>query len=150
MSTTSLARLLDRAPAGVYTLASDVTRKRVSDLCKARNLYFYFADCHGVTGKDALLQTLARDLHLPEHFGANWDALADCLMDMDKVRTDGLVIMLFGLEEFARQQPEEYATLSAILTDATVYWAEEPASFYVLLGGDARVLGPELTKVTAQ
>lgn len=149
MSAISLARLLERAPAGVFMLAADVTRKRVSDLCKAHNLYFYFADCHGVTGKEALLQTLARDLHLPEHFGANWDALADCLMDMDKVRTDGLVILLNGLDDFARQEPEEYAILSAILTDATVYWAEEPASFYVLLGGDAQVLGPDLTRVTA-
>lgn len=149
MSAITLARLLDRAPAGVFMLAPDVTRKRVSDLCKARNLYFHFADCHSATGKNALLQTLARDLHLPEHFGANWDALADCLMDMDKVRTDGLVIMLSGLEEFARQEPEEYATLSAILADATVYWAEEPAPFYVLLSGDPRVLGPDLIRVTA-
>lgn len=149
MSAISLARLLERAPAGVFMLASDVTRKRVSDLCKARNLYFYFADCHGVTSKEALLQTLARDLQLPEHFGGNWDALADCLMDMDKVRTDGLVMMLSGLDDFARQQPDEYETLSAILSDAAVYWAEEPAPFYVLLGGDAEVLGADLTRVTA-
>lgn len=149
MSAISLARLLERAPAGVFMLAPDVTRKQVSDLCKGRNLYFSFVDCRGVTDKDALLQTLARDLQLPEHFGMNWDALADCLMDMDKVRNEGLVIMLSGLDAFAGALPEEYETLCTLLTDATVYWAEEPAPFYVLLAGDAAVLGPNLTRVTA-
>lgn len=149
MSAISLARLLDRAPAGVFMLAPEVTRSRVSELCKARNYYFAASDCRGVTNKESLLQTLARDLQFPAHFGVNWDALADCLMDMDRVKTAGMVMLISGLEDFARQLPGEYEILRNILQDAAVYWAEEPAPFYVLLTGDADTLGADLARVTA-
>jgi RNAse (barnase) inhibitor barstar len=149
MSAISLARLLERAPAGVFMLAPDVTRAQVSDLCKARNLYFSVADCQNVVSKESLLQTLARDLQLPAHFGVNWDALADCLMDMERVKEAGLVVLITGLEAFARQLPAEYEVLRNLLQDAAVYWAEEPAPFYVLLAGDPDLLGCDLTLVTA-
>ncbi|HZR01740.1 MAG TPA: barstar family protein [Burkholderiales bacterium] len=149
MSAISLARLLDRAPAGVFMLAPDVTRQQVSTLCRARGFYFLVADCTGVATKEALLHVLARDLQLPTHFGHNWDALADCLMDMDRVKNSGVVILLSGLDAFARAAPSEWATLRDILLDAAVYWAEEPAPFYVLLAGDPALLGSDLARVTA-
>lgn len=36
----------------------------------------------GVTSKPALLQLFARQLHCPQGFGRNWDALRDDLLDL--------------------------------------------------------------------
>ena len=49
----------------------------------AAKLRFCSLDLHGIDNKPALLETLGKSLKLPEHFGNNWDALADCLEDSD-------------------------------------------------------------------
>ncbi len=41
-----------------------------------------------LTNRDALFDVLATGLPLPPHFGRNWDALQDCLTDLDFVSAD--------------------------------------------------------------
>lgn len=47
----------------------------------------------GVFTKEDLLNTLARELHFPNYFGQNWDALADCLRDFDWIETRQVVLL---------------------------------------------------------
>jgi RNAse (barnase) inhibitor barstar len=61
------------------------------------------------------METLARGLALPDYFGANWDALADCLTDLEWVPAKGYVLVLRGLAGIARQSPKDYAMLLDVL-----------------------------------
>ncbi|MGH8712941.1 MAG: barstar family protein, partial [Casimicrobiaceae bacterium] len=55
----------------------------VKTAAAAAKLRFCALDLHGIDGKAALLAALGKTLKLPEHFGNNWDALADCVEDSD-------------------------------------------------------------------
>jgi len=60
----------------------------------AAKLRYFAADLKGVDSKAALLAAVAKGLKLPEHFGSNWDALADAVEDSDWLGKSGCVIGL--------------------------------------------------------
>ena len=60
----------------------------------AAKLKFCSLDLHGVGGKNELMAALDKALKLPEHFGNNWDALADCLEDDDWLGAHGIAIFV--------------------------------------------------------
>jgi len=149
MTTVSLARLLDGTDSGVFVLSPAIASARVSDLRHRRGLQGFDVHCAGARDKDSVLQAFARDLRLPEWFGGNWDALADCLMDMEAIsKGPGAVVMVTGLEGLAQHAPEDYEMLMGVLRDAVTYWQEEGVLFCVLLEGRRDVLGSDLPEVT--
>lgn len=77
----------------------------------------------GVRDKAAFMERCARVFRLPDWFGRNWDALADCLTDLSwapDVR-DGLVVVS-GWQEYARTAPGEWETARQVLADAAAHW----------------------------
>ncbi|MDD5365520.1 MAG: barstar family protein [Gallionellaceae bacterium] len=87
-----------------------------------------------LTGKRAMLETLARALDFPGWFGFNWDALADCLTDLSW--HDGGIALLIdqaGTPETAA--PEDWGVLLDILADAARHWRAEGRPFAVFLQG---------------
>ena len=60
----------------------------------AAKLRFCSIDLHGVVSKTDLMAALAKGLKLPEHFGSNWDALADSLEDSDWLGPHGIVAVM--------------------------------------------------------
>ena len=75
-----------------------------------------------------------KGLKLPEHFGNNWDALADCLEDGDWLGSHGMVIAI----RHAAQLPQGARgrlgnALSDILNEAAEYWRERHKPFWVFV-----------------
>ena len=69
--------------------------------------------------KATLFAELDRALALPEHFGHNWDALADVLEDRDWLGKRGRVIAARArAPPTARTHPNDWATLEEILGEA--------------------------------
>ena len=71
----------------------------------AAKLKFCSLDLHGIDNKTALLETLGKSLKLPEHFGNNWDALADCLEDSDWLGAHGIAIVLRHRAAYRERTP---------------------------------------------
>jgi RNAse (barnase) inhibitor barstar len=90
-------------------------------------------------GKRALLDTLAVTLRFPDHFGANWDALYDCLTDLERVKAPGLIIEIRGLTRFSREAPRELSSAIETFKDAAEFWRERKGRLLVLLGDAGRV-----------
>ena len=149
MSATSLARLLGGGPSGVFLLRTRVRREQLAVLSRRNSLHAWRCDCTRAHSKRTLLAALARDLELPDYFGANWDALSDCLTDLGWAPAGGYVLALEGLEGLARSAPRDYASLIDVLADAVTFWSAEQVPFYVLLVGDASVLGSTLPRIAA-
>jgi RNAse (barnase) inhibitor barstar len=102
-----------------------------------------------VRNKQGLMTALAARLDFPDYFGANWDALADCLTDFGWAPARGYVVRLTGLAGLARRPPRNFAILLDVLEDAAQVWAAEGAAFYVLLDNAKPVPGKALPQVTA-
>ena len=49
----------------------------------------------GIRGKNDLMSALADALHLPDHFGRNWDAVLECLRDLpDRIPGEGYALFI--------------------------------------------------------
>jgi RNAse (barnase) inhibitor barstar len=111
--------LTDPKNNGVYSL--DRLHVRVLDVKAAKD-------------KKALLAACAKGLALPAHFGGNWDALSDCLMDDEWATAPGYIIVVSGAREAAKACGEDFATLQEVFDEAADAWKEEGKPFLVLLG----------------
>jgi len=79
----------------------------------------------------ALFHELDAALALPEHFGHNFDALADVLEDRDWLGKRGMVITLAHSGTYRRDHPTEWHTLEEVLSEAADYWRERHLPFWI-------------------
>ena len=135
MSMNSLAWLLGGGPSGVYRITSRGCAARLPSLARLKRVRAFQVDCSRVHTKQRLLSVLARGLGFPSYFGANWDALMDCLTDMSWAPAEGYVILLSGLRGLAQR---DYFTALDVLEHAAVFWSDSGTPFYVLREGSGR------------
>ncbi len=50
-------------------------------------------DCHKMTDRDTAYDYLQKELRLPEYFGHNLDALADCLGELSD---DDIIVLMYS------------------------------------------------------
>lgn len=94
----------------------------------------------GCREKHDLLQRIATSLAFPKTFGANWDALADCLGDLEWLPQAGGYAWLFDHAGDLRDASEsDFDTLCDILDDACKGLRErgEPCFAFLALPDDA-------------
>jgi RNAse (barnase) inhibitor barstar len=72
-------------------------------------------DTTGVLDKAALLERVQRDLHLPDWFGRNGDALADCLTDV--AHPVGTLVVWTGWADLAAADPGTFATAREVFEE---------------------------------
>jgi RNAse (barnase) inhibitor barstar len=132
----SLLKLLtERGRAGVYQTAIDPLE--IVAAAKSVDLEVVRVSLSGACGKTDMLDRFAKALRFPPHFGANWDALNDCLCDLDWLNDKGLVLILTGATDFAESYAEEFRTAIDILNQAAAYWRERKKPFWVLIQAQA-------------
>ena len=73
--------------------------------------------------KRALLDEVARGLDLPPYFGRTWDALEDCLTDLDWRPGSGYRLVITAADRLLARNPAHYATFVALLEDVGRAWA---------------------------
>ncbi|MFG2719977.1 barstar family protein [Streptomyces sp. NPDC048416] len=100
-------------------------------------------DLGGVTGKAAFMDRAAAALRLPDWFGRNWDALADCLGDPDWGPADpGRLLVVTRWQEYAARRPEEWATALEILDASAAPGPYGSLAIHLALGGSHQPPGP--------
>ena len=126
-----LPDLKDLENAGVieYHGQADV----VEQAATAAKLRFLAVDLARVDSKRTLLAAFADGLKLPEHFGDNWDALADCLEDGDWLGKSGVAIRIAHSAAYRKALPHDWETAEEILAEAAEFWRERHLPFWVLV-----------------
>ncbi|MBU6432913.1 MAG: barstar family protein [Nitrospirae bacterium] len=70
---------------------------------------------------DGLLTEFARALDFPDYFGHNWDALEECLADLEWLPAKGYILLITNAVQVLPDE-EEYETFLEILRDAGEAW----------------------------
>ncbi|HVE48283.1 MAG TPA: barstar family protein [Casimicrobiaceae bacterium] len=83
--------------------------------------------------KASLFGELDRALKLPEHFGHNWDALADVIEDRDWLGKKGRAVVLAHANGWRKEHPNEWSTLEDLLAEAVEFWKERNVAFWVFV-----------------
>ena len=76
----------------------------------------------------------ARALGFPDYFGHNWDAMEECLADLEWLPAKGYVLLITDAQAVIPDDEEEYETLLEILSDAGEAWSKGQA------GGGSRAI----------
>lgn len=125
-------------PSGLYWWAPAGSREAVtSALVQARKAGWHGAvlELSQVSGKSSFLDRCARDLELPDWFGGNWDALADCLTDLSWWgEPRGCLLIPSGWEDLERTAPDTARIATDVLRDAAVSWRTRSRALTVLAG----------------
>jgi len=129
-------------PSGVYLAPPDGQALR--EEAQKAGIAWFDLNLTRVESKREFLAACAKGLRLPEWFGGNWDALADCLKDLYAES----MINCRNCGKFAEAAPDDYATALEIFRDAATYWKERTSTFLVLV--DAEPQGATLSRFPAQ
>ena len=123
--------LHDLELSGVHAWSGDV--HALAAAAAAAKLGYFVVDLKGVDSKAALLVAVAKGLKLPEHFGNNWDALADSLEDGDCVGKNGCVIAFTRAGPYRKAHGVDWTTFEDILAEASDYWRERHKPFWTFV-----------------
>ncbi|MGW7069732.1 barstar family protein [Streptomyces sp. NPDC054855] len=106
----------------------------VLDAVRAAGLSALSLDLTGVSDKDAFMERCARALALPDWFGRNWDALADCLTDLGWASAaPGRLLVVTGWQGYAEAAPQEWIVAQEVFTDAVEYAKERGTGLEIVL-----------------
>lgn len=86
-----------------------------------------------------LFDEFARAMEFPDYFGRNWDALEECLADLEWLPANGYVVLITEAQAVLPDDDDEYETFLEVLSDAGEAWSKGQggtgriAPFHVLL-----------------
>lgn len=124
--------------SGLFHLPAE-RRPSVAAASQTAGLKARTADLAGCMALPQALATLGSALELPDWFGANLDALHDCLTDPDLLPERGVALFLDGLESLSRSDEEGCGWLLEALQSAADTNAQEGLPCFIFL--DTRLRG---------
>jgi len=135
MTDDPLAPVLEgSAPAGVMSWPARLPAEHALEAARRAGWETAVLDLAGVLDKAGLMTVCATALHLPDWFGANWDALADCLGDLQWwPALQGRLILVQDWQEYAATSPADWRTLQEIFADAAAHWRETDTRLAVVM-----------------
>lgn len=126
-------RLLQKAAqAGLYYL-SPARREGIVKAAEELQLQTHSADLSPCRTIDDVLRHLGTALHFPVWYGANFDALYDCLTDSDWQPGKGQVLLINGLESLRRSDSENFATLIEVFLASAELRRDSGMPFWILI-----------------
>jgi RNAse (barnase) inhibitor barstar len=123
--------------SGVYTLPASRWSATESAAQKA-GLCLLNATIPPHADKDKALAHLGAELGFPTWYGANFDALFDCLTAPDWRPAPGHVIRIKGVAGLRTANPADFATLVEVLKAAAEARKGDGHPFWILLDSPAR------------
>lgn len=94
----------------------------------------------------AALAAIGRALDFPDWYGANFDALADCLDDYGDEPARGGIVLLRGVETLQLCEPAAYETLCAVFAEACMKRRDSAAPLWIFLAEAAASGTPQPPK----
>ena len=131
----AIQSLLEDARGGVWFLPRPLEAKSLQAAAKRAGYAFFHLDGKNIERKEQLLNHVATVLRFPNHFGQNWDALEECLTDLEWVDGDGYLIYFDHIDGLLSTHPDQFATFVEIVRDAVESWKEDGEAMVVLLSG---------------
>lgn len=126
--------LAGSAPAGVISWPAALPAERALDAAREAGWEAVDLDLADVSDKAGLMTACATAMRFPDWFGANWDALADCLGDLEWwPASRGRLLLVRNWQAYAAARPEEWNSLQEIFADAAAHWRETETGLVVAM-----------------
>jgi RNAse (barnase) inhibitor barstar len=150
MGVEAVESLLEDARGGVWFLPNRIEPKSLQSAAKRAGFDAFVIDGSKIARKEQLLNAAALALRFPKDFGHNWDALEECLTDLEWVDGEGFLIYYDHIDGLLEAHPDQFETLVEILRDAVASWKEDGTAMIVLLSGAKPPKGVSKLKASAE
>lgn len=80
--------------------------------------------------KEDMLAVIGRAMNFPEWYGHNWDALMDCLVDLDWRPAEGYVIILEHCDGIHGRAEADFVQTLQVFENAANEWREQGIPFW--------------------
>ncbi|NEC87138.1 barstar family protein [Streptomyces sp. SID12501] len=121
-------------PAGVLSWPAALPADRALEAAREAGWEAVDLDLADVSDKAGLMTACATAMRFPDHFGSNWDALADCLGDLQWwPASRGRLLLVRNWQAYATARPEEWNTLQELFADAAASWRETETGLAVVM-----------------
>jgi RNAse (barnase) inhibitor barstar len=126
------AILADVAKAGVYHMPH-TDKAPIVAAAKANGFAAFRINLATAINKDQLLTAVAKAMGFPEWFGHNFDALADCLGDLNWHPAEGYLVMLEHCDGIHGSAEIDFVKALQVFEQAAVDWREQGIAFWCLV-----------------
>jgi RNAse (barnase) inhibitor barstar len=135
--------LAGRKEPGIYLWHGAFGAPDVQHTVEHAGWHFAHVDgWHGDTKRE-FMEDIGEALGFPEHFGKNFDALADCLRDVKAGEGNGTLLLWDGWGPFARHEEDAFEKIIKVLDERVS--TQHGGPFAVLLRGG----GPDVPGVVS-
>jgi RNAse (barnase) inhibitor barstar len=125
--------LHDLNNAGVYAIGNGDVGP-LSAAMRDAGLRVLQVDLDGCHDKRTLLKRLGTQLDFPSTFGGNWDALQDCLGDLQWLQSPGgYAVFLSDADALRNDAGADFDTLLDVLDEASKAWAKDDVPFWAFV-----------------
>ncbi|MDP1652897.1 MAG: barstar family protein [Rhodocyclaceae bacterium] len=115
--------------AGVFHMPLDGENALIA--AAEQNGYFVFrVDLAKVHDKDGMLKAIGTAMAFPEWFGTNWDALLDCLADLNWRPAEGYVVILEHCDGIHGHAEADFVQTLQVFENAASEWREQGVAFW--------------------
>jgi Barstar (barnase inhibitor) len=122
--------------ADLYKLETSISTDALATLSQEHHARLFYLDGKVIKDKASFLQAIADAMAFPNYFGENWDALEDCLTDLDWLNGDRFILLYEQPETFAQRDPSEWLVALDILRSTVDYWRTKNRPLSVLFQGN--------------
>lgn len=133
--------LPDGERAGLYYLPAE-RRENIGQHARRHGFHFLTADLSACRTTAETLSELGRAFAFPEWYGANFDALLDCLTDSDWLKAPGQILLILGFANLRQSVGEELSTLLEVLATAAEERKASAHPLWILIDASARGIAP--------
>ena len=126
------AVLSDTSRSGVYSL-SPANRDRLE--AETAGFAHFQVNLAGLKSKAAVLNKIGRALKFPPYYGKNFDALNDCLSDLEWQPASGYVLFVDGAQAFHDADSKNFAILLEVFQSVADAWRDAGKPFCAHLQG---------------
>lgn len=135
MALEALKSLLAERKGGLWFVPGQAQPKDIAAAAKRAKYAYFHIEGRNIARKEQLLNHVATALRFPDYFGGNWDALEECLADMEWVDAPGYLILYDHVDALAQAHSDQLQTFVEICRDAVASWKDDGTPFVVLFSG---------------
>ncbi len=95
--------------------------KNLSDHTK---LSVYYLDSTKCKTRLMFFKEIANSLKFPDYFGHNWDALEECLSDLDWIANNGWVLVFLNADKLLNEKTRDFKILIKLLDGVGREWSQ--------------------------
>ena len=118
--------------SGVYYLPAS-RRGAIEKAAKSLHLKHWHLEITPGQMAGEVLEQIGKILNFPEWYGANFDALHDCLTDPECLPGTGHILTISGCNGLRSSDPEGFATLLEVFKAATDDLRQTGVALWILL-----------------